>query len=82
MVKIIAFSFLKISKGHLNNVVESIKDIPQLKKLYVLTGDYDALLEFEVEDPQELFDIWVSKLDQTEGITETNTHIAMKQVEL
>ena len=82
MAKITAFSFLKISKGHLNSVVESIKDIPQLKKLYVLTGDYDALIEFEVDDPAELFDIWVQKLDQIEGITETNTHIAMKKVEL
>jgi DNA-binding Lrp family transcriptional regulator len=82
MVKITAFSFLKISKGHLNDVVESIKDIPQLRKLYVLTGDYDALIELEVDDPQELFDIWVQKLDQIEGITETNTHIAMKRVEL
>ncbi len=82
MAKITAFSFLKISKGHLNDVVERIKSIPQLHKLYVLTGDYDALIEIEVEDPQELFDIWVKRLDQTDGITETNTHIVMKKVEL
>ena len=54
MAKITAFSFLKISKGHLNDVVESIKRYLNCINYTVLTGDYDALIEIEVELPSRI----------------------------
>ena len=80
MAKITAFSFVKISKGKLQSVLDQIIKIKKVSQLFVLTGDYDALVEFDIDDPQELYEIWVNMLDSIEGITETNTHIVMKKV--
>jgi DNA-binding Lrp family transcriptional regulator len=82
MGKITAFSFIKIAKGKIHHVIEEISKIKKVVRFYLLTGDYDGLIELEVNDPQELFDVWVSELDSIEGIQETNTHISMKRVEL
>lgn len=73
---------MKITKGKLQAVVDQIVKIQKVTQLFVLTGDYDALVEFDIDDPQELYDIWVNMLDNIEGITETNTHIVMKKVRI
>ncbi len=82
MGKITALCFLKIAKGKIPNVVEQITKISRVKQFLLLTGDYDGLIEFEIDEPDELYDIWVKELDHIDGIVETNTHVVMKHVDL
>lgn len=78
---LIAKIFIQIEHDAMVKVVEKLKDIPQIKKLFALTGDYDLLAEVEIESSEELYDIFAKKIDTIEGIEKTNTHIVMKSWE-
>lgn len=73
-----AISLLKLGLSVINKVIEELKTIPQIKKVMSLTGDYDVLLEIEVETPEELFDIFANKIDLIQGIVNSNTHMVMR----
>jgi DNA-binding Lrp family transcriptional regulator len=62
-------------------VIEELRKIPQIKKIMYLTGDYDILIEIEVENSEELFEIFANKIDLIQGITVSNTHVIMKSWE-
>ena len=78
---LIAKIFIQIEHDAMVKVVEELKDMPQIKKLFALTGDYDLLAEVEVESSEELYDIFAKKIDTIEGIEKTNTHVVMKSWE-
>jgi DNA-binding Lrp family transcriptional regulator len=75
---IVAISLLKLGISVINTVIEELKTIPQVKKVMSLTGDYDVLIEIEIETPEELFDIFANKIDLISGISVSNTHMVMK----
>ncbi len=59
-------------------VIEQFKVIPEIKKIFSLTGEYDVLAEIEVESSEELYESFAKKIDPIEGIIKTNTHVIMK----
>ncbi len=63
------------------NVIEQFKKIPEIKKVFSLTGDYDIIAEIEVGSPEELYDSFAKKIDPIPGIIKTNTHVIMKSWE-
>jgi len=65
----------------MNKVIKKLQEIPQIKKIMSLTGDYDVLAEIEVDTPEELFDIFANNIDLIEGINVSNTHMVMKSWE-
>ena len=75
---IVAISLLKLGVSVINTVIEELKTIPQVKKVMSLTGDYDVLIEIEIDTPEELFDIFANKIDLIHGISVSNTHMVMK----
>ena len=76
-----AIMFCKFDMYVTSKVIEKLRELPEIKKLMSLTGDYDAIAEIEVENSEDLYDIFTKKLDQIEGIIDTNTHIVMKSWE-
>lgn len=80
-ITIRAISLCKLGQSVINKVTTELRLIPQIKKIMSLTGDYDILIEIEVETSEELFDIFANKIDLIEGITVSNTHIVMKSWE-
>ncbi len=62
-------------------VIGQLNEIPEIKKVFSLTGDYDVVAEIEVESSEELYDSFANKIDHIEGIIETNTHVIMKSWE-
>ena len=76
-----ALIFCKIEHKAMVKVIEQLKNIPEIKKVYSLTGDYDVIGEIEVESTDILYDSFASKIDPIDGILNTNTHIIMKSWE-
>lgn len=73
-----AISLFKLGISVINPVIEELKQIPQIKKVMSLTGDYDILAEIEVDNPEELFEIFANKIDLIKGISSSNTHMVMR----
>ncbi|MHA1844146.1 MAG: Lrp/AsnC ligand binding domain-containing protein [Promethearchaeota archaeon] len=76
-----AMIFCKIEHKAMKDVIEQLKNIPQIKKVFSLTGDYDILAEIDVESPEILYGIFENKIDPIKGIINTNTHVVMKSWE-
>jgi len=73
-----AIILCKLGINVIKKVVKELKEIPEIKKVMSLTGDYDLLAEIEVETPEELYDIFSEKIDLIDGIISSNTHVIMK----
>ena len=65
----------------MSKVIEKLNKIPEIKKVLSLTGDYDVAAEIEVESSEELYESFANKIDQIDGIVETNTFVIMKSWE-
>ena len=76
-----ALIFCQVSHKALVAVIEEFEKIPEIKKIFSLTGDYDILAEIEVDSSDELYDAFAKKIDPIEGIVKTNTHVIMKSWE-
>jgi len=76
-----AIMFCKFNMYATSKILEKLRELPEIKKLMSLTGDYDAIAEIEVENSDELYDIFTKKIDLIDGIIDTNTHVVMKSWE-
>ena len=76
-----ALIFCQVYHKAMVGVVEELKKITEIKKIFSLTGDYDILAEIEVETSDELYNAFAKKIDPIEGIVKTNTHVVMKSWE-
>ncbi|TFG16192.1 MAG: Lrp/AsnC family transcriptional regulator [Promethearchaeota archaeon] len=73
-----AIILCKLGINVIKKVIDELKEIPQIKKVMSLTGDFDVLAEIEVETSEELYEIFSEKIDMIEGIIASNTHVVMK----
>ena len=76
-----AIMFCKFNMYATSKILEKLQELPEIKKLMSLTGDYDAIAEIEVENSDDLYDIFTKKIDLIDGIIDTNTHVVMKSWE-
>ncbi len=76
-----ALIFCQVKHKALNKVIEEFNKIPEIKKVFSLTGDYDVLAEIVVESSDELYDSFAKKIDLIDGINLTNTHVVMRSWE-
>ena len=65
----------------LKQVIAEFEKIPEITKVFALTGDMDVLAEIVVDSTEELYEIFSTKIDLIEGIKETNTHLVMNSWE-
>ena len=80
MVKITAISIIKVEQRKFKQVKESLEKINEIKRILLLSGEFDIILEIEIDEPEELWNLFVDKIDKIDGIIETNTHIVIKEV--
>ena len=76
-----ALIFCQVHHKEMIRVIEEFKKIPEIKKVFSLTGDYDVLAEIEVESSDVLYDSFAKKIDPIDGKIKTNTHVIMKSWE-
>ncbi|MFX0187858.1 MAG: Lrp/AsnC ligand binding domain-containing protein [Candidatus Hodarchaeota archaeon] len=76
-----AVIFCQVHHMAMTKVIEEFKKIPEIKKIFSLTGDYDILAEIEVHSSDELYEAFAKKIDLIDGIINTNTHVIMRSWE-
>ena len=76
-----AIIFCKIEHKAMIQVIESFKKIPEIKKVFSLTGEYDILAEIEVDNMDQLYEAFSKRIDPIEGVINTNTHVIMASFE-
>lgn len=76
MLKVV--SFLKVEFGKTSEILENLRQIPEVVKVATVTGDYDMLIEIEVEDSEALAQIFMKKVDIIEGIKDIHSNYVMR----
>jgi DNA-binding Lrp family transcriptional regulator len=74
-----AIIFCKVQHKAMKKVIDEFNQIPEIKKVFSLTGDYDVLAEIVIESTDELYNSFIKKIDPIPGIIKTNTHVVMKE---
>ncbi len=78
--KIRALCFVWLEQTKLQSFLDNLKNFPQARRYYAVTGELDGVIEIEVDQMGELFE-FIKKLDLMEGL-KTETHIVLKQFDL
>lgn len=76
-----ALIFCKIEHKAMTDVIEQFKKVPEITKIFSLTGDYDILAEIDVENTDQLYEAFAKYIDPIEGVINTNTHVVMRAFE-
>jgi DNA-binding Lrp family transcriptional regulator len=76
-----AFIMISLTPNSMGKLVEAVKSFPGVKRILTLTGEWDVCVEFEGEEPQDLYNFH-AKMDGLVGLIEnTLTSVVMKEFE-
>ncbi|HHI00967.1 MAG: Lrp/AsnC ligand binding domain-containing protein [Thermococcus sp.] len=71
-----AFILIIVKPGNEDTVYEKLKDVPQIKEIYKVYGEYDIIIRIEVENIKELDSLHDEILRKIREIEMTETLIA------
>jgi len=77
--KLKSLVFLDIDIKKYSKVVEILKDIPQVKVIYDVTGEWALVLEVLVRDHKELSEI-LDKIGGIDGVYSTSTMVVLRTI--
>jgi len=67
------YVFFEIEVAKLDKIISELMNIPQLKELVLITGQYDLIAKFETENPEELRKVLVETISSIPGVKHTVT---------
>jgi DNA-binding Lrp family transcriptional regulator len=70
-----AYVLLKVTPGYERDIVKELKDIPEIKDIDELYGEWDIITKASVERIEELDALLSEKMRKIEGVTLTSTMI-------
>lgn len=79
MGKLTAFCFLQIERAKREEVQQYLSHLPEIKAYYRLTGDYNGMIEIEVDDTEGVYQLYSQHIDNLPGIQETYTQVVLKK---
>ncbi|MEJ7785009.1 MAG: Lrp/AsnC family transcriptional regulator [Solirubrobacteraceae bacterium] len=73
---ILAFVWLEIAQGRLDEAVEQLRSVPELLEAHATSGDRDLLCRVVAKDPEHLQEI-VNTMVRTATVRRSTSHIAL-----
>ncbi len=74
----IAFVMLNVKAGKVKEILEDIKNIPEVVEAYAITGAKDIILRIESEeDLESLAKIVVMKIHEINGVLNSETYFVI-----
>jgi DNA-binding Lrp family transcriptional regulator len=70
-----AYVLLKVTPGYERNIVKELKDLPEIKDINELYGEWDIITKASVERIEDLNALLSEKMRKIEGVTLTSTMI-------
>jgi DNA-binding Lrp family transcriptional regulator len=73
-----AIVLVKTEVTRIPQTAEAIAAIPEVSEVYSVTGEFDLVAMVRVRDHDQLGDVIPGRLNKTEGVLHTETHIAFR----
>jgi len=70
-----AYVLLKVAPGYERNIVEALKNIPEIEDVNELYGEWDIITKASVERIEDLDELLSQKMRKIDGVTLTSTMI-------
>ena len=75
---ITAYLAILVKPGEESNVADKLTEMPEVKDVDVVYGEYDIIAKIEVKDMESLQKFLVTKIRAIDEIDRTSTMIAIK----
>jgi DNA-binding Lrp family transcriptional regulator len=73
-------SFMTLEIGQTENVLNALKEIPQIKEIFYITGEFDLAIVIEANSNDEIHELFMKKIDKLDGIEVSTSHLIMKRI--
>ena len=70
-----AYVLLKVAPGYERNIVEALRNIPEIEDVNELYGEWDIITKASVERIEDLDELLSVKMRKIDGVTLTSTMI-------
>jgi len=69
---------IRVGDGHVEQVVEHLRSLPQVRYLGVTAGAYDLIIEVVVSSNEDLYQFLTNQLRQVPGVAASDTSLILK----
>ena len=73
----LCFVLMKIKAGFVESVVKELRNIPEVKETFPVTGGIDIITRVEGKDVETIAKTILAKIHKIEGVDRTQTHIVV-----
>jgi DNA-binding Lrp family transcriptional regulator len=79
IMTVAVFIMLKVFMGHVQKVVESLRELKEATSVTVTTGEYDIIARFDLSDLEALYNLTVNHVGNIQGIESVTTAVVEKE---
>ena len=72
-------TFMKIKLGKTMDVVQILKDIPEVKEINYITGEFDLAIIIEATNQKKIFVIFSDHIDEIPWIIRSSSNLLLKR---
>lgn len=78
-MEVSAFIMIKVFMGHIQNVVDALRELEAATSLTVTTGEFDIIARFDLPNLEALYDLTVNKIGKIPGLESITTSVIEKE---
>ena len=78
---ITAYILINLQPGSSDKIIKEMRKIENIRKISIVTGEYDIVVRVEVKNLEKLLKI-TDKLQMIKGVNKTTTQVIEKEIAL
>jgi DNA-binding Lrp family transcriptional regulator len=78
---ITAYILINLQPGNSDKVIKEMRKIENIRKISIVTGEYDIVVRVEIKTLEKLLKI-TDKLQMIKGVNKTTTQVIEKEIAL
>ena len=75
---VVAYIMVKAHTGEAETLRQAIADIDGVESVAIVAGDVDLIAKIDVETPADVKTIAAERIQDTDGVEDTRTYVAME----
>ncbi len=73
-----AYIFINVRAGWARKIIRDMAEVTEVKSVHACWGRPDVIAHIEVNDDAHLRDVVLNKIQNLEGVADTDTHIVVQ----
>jgi DNA-binding Lrp family transcriptional regulator len=69
----------KVFMGHIQNVVDALRELREATSITVTTGEFDIIARFNLPDLEALYNLTVNHIGKIQGLESVTTAVVEKE---